>query len=390
MTALSPADDAAERTVAEGTADGALADGIAIDGPAAARSEGLPSQPDGGPALAPVEAAVRPEWPGVSVVMPVLDEERHLREAVGRVLSQEYPGPIELVLAVGPSRDRSAQIAGQLAAEDDRVRVVANPTGRTPNGLNLAIASSVNPVIVRVDGHGMLPPGYVRTAVEILARTGADNVGGVMAAEGVSPFERAVAAAMTSPVGVGGAAFHTGGAEGPADTVYLGVFRREVMERLGGYDESFVRAQDWELNYRIRQVGGLVWFSPDLHVSYRPRRSVIALARQYFHYGRWRRVVMRRHRGSWNLRYLAPPVTLVLVAAGTAAGAAGWRPGFVAPAGYLCGVVAGAAWTARHGMPARTALLLPPVLVTMHMSWAAGFLTSPRGLVPGEEVVPGA
>ncbi|MGN6334386.1 MAG: glycosyltransferase family 2 protein [Motilibacteraceae bacterium] len=313
--------------------------------------------------------------------MPVLNEERHLRDAVARVLGQDYPGPLEVVLALGPSRDRTDQIARTLAEHDSRVTAVPNPSGRTPAGLNAAIHASRHPIVVRVDGHGMLPPGYVRTAVELLARTGAANVGGMMAAEGETPFERAVACAMTSPVGVGGAAFHTGGQEGPADTVYLGVFRRSMLEELGGYDESFVRAQDWELNYRIRSHGGLVWFSPELQVSYRPRRSLSALARQYFHYGRWRRVVMRRHRGSWTPRYLAPPVTLVVVATGTAVGATVWRPALLAPAGYAAGVVAGAAWSARgRQLPRRALAVLPVVLATMHFSWAAGFLTSHRSL----------
>ena len=86
-----------------------------------------------------------------------------------------------------------------------------------------------------------------------------------MAAEGVTDFQRAVAAAMTSPIGVGQASFHVGGEEGPAPTVYLGAFRREVLERLGGYDETFLRAQDWELNHRIRESGGVVWFTPSTH-----------------------------------------------------------------------------------------------------------------------------
>ena len=120
--------------------------------------------------------------------------------------------------------------------------------------------------MVRVDGHALFPADYVRTAVEVLTETGADNVGGIMAAEGTTPFEQAVARAMTSRLGVGSARFHTGGEAGPADTVYLGVFRRSALERVGGYDESFLRAQDWEMNLRIRRSGGLVWFTPRLRV----------------------------------------------------------------------------------------------------------------------------
>jgi len=216
-----------------------------------------------------------------------------------------------------------------------------------------------------------------------------------MAAEGVTPFEQAVAWAMTSPAGVGSARFHTGGRAGPADSVYLGVYRRTALEQVGGYDEGYLRAEDWEMNHRIRQAGGLIWFQPGLRVTYRPRATLAALARQYFHYGRWRRVVARQHAGTINLRYLAPPVTLLAIAAGLAAGLAGlagqltgqpalgWLMlGFLVPALYLAGVLAVTATAART--LARPALIrLPAALIAMHLSWGLGFLTSPRSLVPG-------
>ncbi len=317
--------------------------------------------------------------------MPVLDEAAHLDEAVTRVLDQRYDGDLEVVLALGPSTDGTDEVAATLVARDPRVRTVPNPTGRTPSALNAALRASSHGIVVRVDGHGHLPPDYVRTAVLLLERTGADNVGGIMAAEGVTGFEKAVAAAMRSPFGVGAARFHTGGQEGPADTVYLGVFRREALERLGGYDESFVRAQDWELNYRIRSGGGLVYFSPELTVTYRPRSTPASLARQYLHYGRWRRVIMRQHPDTVNLRYLAPPTAVVGVAAGVALGLRGRRWGWLAPAGYAAGVSVASLWAGR-GLPLRSRAMLPAVLAMMHGSWGIGFLTSPRWLM--EDDVP--
>lgn len=330
------------------------------------------------PAAAAAASRVR-RWPPVSVVMPVLNEGRHLREAVHRILGQDYPGELEVVLALGPSRDDTDRVAGQLGAEDPRVRAVPNHTGRTPAGLNAAITASRHPVIARVDGHALLPRDYLRVAVEVLEETGADNVGGIMAAEGVTTFEQAVARAMTSRFGVGNARFHTGGQAGPAPTVYLGVFRRAALERTGGYDEAMARAQDWELNYRIRSGGGLVWFCPRLRVSYRPRASLSALARQYFHYGRWRRVVMRRHRETVSPRYLAPPVAVVGAAAGSALGLLGVRAGWLLPVGYAGLVLVGTAVTGRD-LPPGALVRLPLVYVTMHLSWGAGFLTSPREL----------
>ncbi|MCQ4085033.1 glycosyltransferase family 2 protein [Streptomyces sp. RB6PN25] len=323
--------------------------------------------------------ATTPDTPAVSVIMPVLNEERHLRASVRHILEQQYAGELEVVIALGPSTDRTDEIAAELVREDPRVHTVPNPSGRTPAALNAAVKASRHPVVVRVDGHGMLSPDYIATAVRLLDETGAANVGGVMHAEGENAWERAVAAAMTSKIGVGNAAFHTGGVAGPAETVYLGVFRREVLEQQGGYNEEFIRAQDWELNYRIREAGGLIWFSPDLKVSYRPRPNVRELAKQYRNYGRWRHVVARYHSGSINLRYLAPPAALLAVAAGALAGALVHPVGWIVPVGYVAGIALGSL-PAGKGLDAGARLRIPVALATMHMSWGWGFLTSPRAL----------
>jgi glycosyltransferase involved in cell wall biosynthesis len=311
--------------------------------------------------------------------MPVLNEQRHLADAVGAILTQDYPGELEIVLAVGPSRDRTQEIAEKLAAEDPRVIVVANPSGRTPQGLNIAIKASQYSIIVRVDGHSLLPPDYVRVAVETMEETGADNVGGIMAAEGVTPFEKAVARAMTSKLGVGSAPFHVGGGAGEVETVYLGTFRRSALDRVGGYDETFVRAQDWEMNHRIRQSGGKIWFTPRMRVTYRPRPNLRSLGRQYFVTGRWRRVVGREHQGTLNLRYLAPPLAVVAMVIGVIAGAVGFWPGWLLPGGYAAAMIVGAALTGR-GLSAAARVRLPFVYATMHICWGLGFLTSPPGL----------
>ncbi|MDJ0341269.1 glycosyltransferase family 2 protein [Streptomyces sp. H10-C2] len=326
-----------------------------------------------------MNAANDPALPAVSVIMPVLNEERHLRDSVRHILEQDYPGELEVVIALGPSADRTDEIAAELVAEDPRIHTVPNPTGRTPAALNAAIKASRHPVVVRVDGHGMLSPDYIATAVRLLAETGAANVGGIMHAEGENSWEEAVAAAMTSKIGVGNASFHTGGTAAPADTVYLGVFRREVLEEQGGYNVEFIRAQDWELNYRIREAGHLVWFSPELKVSYRPRPSVRELAKQYRNYGRWRHVVARYHRGSVNMRYLAPPAAVLGIAAGIVVGVAVTPFGWVVPAGYLAAITLGSL-PAGRGLSLAARARIPVALATMHMCWGWGYLTSPRSL----------
>jgi glycosyltransferase involved in cell wall biosynthesis len=298
-----------------------------------------------------------------------------------------------LVLAIGPSRDRTEAIARDLAAADNRITVVANPSGRIATAMNAAVKAARHDIITRIDAHSMLPDGYLQTAVRALMETGAADVGGWMAAEGITPFQQAVAWAMTSPFGMGAAANHTGGDAGPANTVYLGVYRREAIEKVGGYDEGMLIAEDWELNYRIRAAGGLIWFTPDLKVTYRPRATLGTLAKQQFRYGRWRRVVARRYPETVNPRYLAPPVATALNAAGLVLGAVGLigalagaaAPvpyltfGFAIPVVYLAGVTAVAARFAAD-QPAGVRARIPLVLAVMHSCWGAGFLTSPRRL----------
>jgi len=316
--------------------------------------------------------------PSVSVMIPVLNEADHLVAAVESVLQQEYGGEIEVILALGPSRDGTEEIAHRLANEDSRVIVVDNPSGRTANALNLAIKRSRHEYIVRLDGHSEIDRDYISNAIDTLLATGAVNVGGIMAAEGITPFQRAVARAMRSVLGVGSSRFHTGGEAGESDTVYLGVFKKSALEAIGGFDERFTRAQDWELNYRLRSNGGKVWFDPRLHVTYRPRKNLRLLAKQYFEYGRWRRAVSRQHLGTVNLRYLAAPVAAsinllsVILAITTSAL-------FIAPLlGYLAIILIG---SLVIGKDLTERLRLPFVLVTMHMSWGIGFLTSPKRLI---------
>jgi len=315
----------------------------------------------------------------ISVILPVLNEEKYLEDAVNAILAQQYDGKIEVILAVAPSDDRTLEIAQRLHMNDPRVVIVENPSGRTAAGLNLAIAASQYSIIVRVDGHANIPNNYCELVSEVLETTGAVNVGGVMAAEGKSLFEKSVARAMRSPLGVGASRFHTGGSAGEVDTVYLGAFRKEALLAAGGFDERFTRAQDWELNFRLRQAGGVVYFDPRLVVTYRPRSTVKALAKQYFEYGRWRRVVSRRHQGTINYRYLAPPFT---VAATLLSLIFGWlvSPFLFIPALVYAVFILIASVVIGKSMG--EFLCLPTILLTMHISWGLGFLTSPKSLAP--------
>ncbi|MBF4592626.1 MULTISPECIES: glycosyltransferase family 2 protein [Curtobacterium] len=323
--------------------------------------------------------------PGVSYVMPVLNEVTEVRAAVGSLLDQDYTGPFEVILALGPSIDGTNELVAEMSAADPRIRAIDNPVGSTPAGLNVAIRASVHPVVIRVDAHSVLPTDYTRIAVHTLLESGADNVGGIMRAEGRTPFERAVALAYGSRVGLGGTPHHVGGTAGPAETAYLGVFRRERLFDVGLFDEGIKRGQDWELNRRLRQTGGTVWFTPELVVTYRPRPSLKRLVRQFVATGLWRGELARRFPANNGLRYFVPPAMVAAMALGIVAGLVGivgavlgtplaWALlGFVVPVVYLLFVVLGSIAVARRsGLP--TLLWLLVVLPCIHVGWGLGFI----------------
>ena len=330
--------------------------------------------------------------PGVSYVMPVLNERAYVENAVRTILNQEYAGEQDLVLALGPSSDGTTEIVEKLAKADPRVTFVHNPGTDIPVGLNLAIASTTHPIIVRVDAHSELAPGYTERSVETLARTGAANVGGVMVARGKTPFQTAVARAYNSKFGLGGASYHGGGKEGPAESAYLGVFQRETLAEVGGYDESLRRGEDWELNLRIREAGYTVWFDPALKVTYWPRENWRKLTRQFFTTGVWRGELVRRHPRHTPLRFFAPPLLVLAFLASIIggslqiAGVIHWgklsylvfavHTGLVAY--ILLLIYLGLIY--ENGKSWRDRWLFILVLPTMHLSWGAGFL---RGLVAG-------
>ncbi|MDE0545667.1 glycosyltransferase family 2 protein [Microbacterium sp. C7(2022)] len=318
--------------------------------------------------------------------MPVLNERDYLEHAVSTVLGQSVDGPMELILALGPSTDGTTELAQRIASDDARVRLVDNPAADIPIGLNLAIAAGSYPIIVRVDAHSELEDDYTRHALATLARVDAANVGGVMRARGRTPFQRAVARAYNSPIGLGGGAYHGGAREGEAESAYLGVMRRDVLEEVGGFDETIRRGEDWELNLRIRRAGHRVWFDPQLAVTYWPRESWVRLAQQFVATGRWRGELVRRYPGRNPLRFFAPPALVVdvglavILTALCAFGAVGGWFGLVAAMAVYLPIVAylaiiiGVALGPGGGKGWRDKLWTTAVLPTMHLAWGYGFL----------------
>jgi glycosyltransferase involved in cell wall biosynthesis len=245
--------------------------------------------------------------PRVTIAMPAYNEQRYIEACIASVQAQDYPRDlIEILVADGRSTDQTRDILARLAAVDPRIRVVDNPARLQAAGLGMLVKQATGDIFVRMDVHCEYAPDYVRKCVETLERTGADNVGGAQRAKARSFFQRALCAALTSPLGVGGAKYRSADAEGFVDTVFLGAFRRRVFETVGIWDPGAITNEDAELNQRILDGGGQIYLSRDIVVHYFPRDSFQSLAKQYYKYGRGRARTLLKLGSFPNLRPVLP------------------------------------------------------------------------------------
>ncbi len=325
-----------------------------------------------GTRLSPAEA------PFVSVVMPVRNEAAFVTNSLNAVLSQDYPSTrMEVIVADGMSDDRTPQIVQSYQAQHGAVKLINNPGKIVPTGLNLAIAQAEGEIIVRVDGHCEIASDYIRRCVDHLLSDEVDAVGGPLETIGQTPLASVIATAMSSSFGVGGSAFRTRRNETMlTDTVAFPAYRRSLIERAGAFDEELVRNQDDEYNYRLGKMGAKILLASDVHCRYYSRSSLSSLWRQYFQYGYWKVRVMQKHPGEMRLRQFVPPlfVTVLILSL--------LMMPFVESGGVIFVLVAGSYLVANLGASlltagrttAKSAVLLPVVFATLHLSYGLGFL----------------
>ncbi len=329
--------------------------------------------------------------PLVTIAMPCLNEAAFIEDCLASVQSQTYPRDrLEIFVADGGSTDGTLEILQGLAARDTRIRIVPNPERIQSAGLNRILQQSRGEVVVRMDVHCEYALDYVERCVQELERTGAECVGGAQRCRGRSEFERAVCAALSSPLGVGGAAYRHPANEGFVDTVFLGAYRRSVFERLGAWDTSFITNEDAELNQRLVDSGGRIYLSRSIVVHYFPRARFAALAGQYFRYGRGRASTLLKHRRLLRLRpalpFLGVSLGLLLVAA---------LP-WLNTASYVLGaatvILAVEAWRSTRGSPLRvtalTALILPLMVVSHGLGFGVGLTRRAVGLAAWSDAAP--
>jgi succinoglycan biosynthesis protein ExoA len=313
--------------------------------------------------------------PFVSVVIPVFNEERYIRACLESVLDQDYPQDrYEVIIADGGSTDDTRAIVESFAAEHPGVRLIDNPGRTQASGLNLAILASSGEYIARQDGHAEWTRHHLSRSIAVLEESGADNVGGRADGVGAGMTGRAIARAMQSPFGVGGARFRYSTRPEEVATVFPGTFRRSAFERVGLFDEAYPPHEDYELNDRIRATGGRVLFSPDIPTRYYVRDSLSALARQYFRYGRAKVRVARARPGVIRPYHLAAPalVAAVPVAALLALSRRGRRAALAGTGVYATACIV-AGLRAGSGEPIGVRVRIPGVFVILHVAWGAGF-----------------
>jgi cellulose synthase/poly-beta-1,6-N-acetylglucosamine synthase-like glycosyltransferase len=315
-----------------------------------------------------------PPHPLVTIAMPCRDEEPYIEACIRSVQEQDWPRDrLEVLVADGMSMDATREILSRLAAEDARIRLIDNPARIQAAGLNECIRRARGEVIVRMDVHAEYAPDFIRQCVTALERTGADNVGGPARPKARTFFQRCVAAALSSPLGIGGSRYRKDGQEGWVESVWPGAFRREVFERVGLFDPRAVTNEDAELNQRIVDAGGRVYLTPDIGVFYYPRESMRALARQYFKYGQGRARTLLKHRRFLSLRPAVPFLWMVGEAALFATSA--WHP--LAPWSLAAYALATGAEAVRVGR--REGPLAVPVVwaifPVLHVAHGSGFLT---------------
>lgn len=334
----------------------------------------------------PAPRADQEQFPTVSVVIPMRNEERSIGACLEAILAQDYPSHRMEILAVdGGSQDRSRMIVESYQQRYPQIRLLPNPAGSIPAGLNVGIRASCGAFVARVDARTLLAPDYLSTGIRLLRETGAGNVGGPVRAVTTDFMGRILALATRSRFGMGGAARRYRESEiREVDTVYLGIYPRSILEAIGLYDEELIRDQDDELNYRLRACGWRILMSPALRTSYLNSPSLRRFTRQNSLYGYWKARVCQKHPKLMSWRHFVPPLFALTLLGGIPLS---FLDGWIAvltlgiAGAYVIGAV-GASLASGSQAGWRYAAVLPMAFALLHLSWGLGFLAGCVRFVP--------
>lgn len=325
-------------------------------------------------------SSVNFESPFVSIILPICNEVRYIERCLNAVLAQDYPADrMEILIADGMSTDGTRDIVADLAARYSQftIYILDNPGKIVPTGLNIALRRARGDIIIRVDGHCVITPNYIRNCIKHIQNDGVDGVGGPMESIGETFLSKSIAIGVSSPFGVGGSAFRTI-EDRPmlVDTIAFPAYTRQAIEKTGLFDEELVRNQDDEYNFRLRKLGGKVLLSPDIRSSYYSRSSLGSLWKQYFQYGYWKVRVLQKHPFQMSFRHFVPPAFMTALIGSVLLSIFspyGWMLFSLVIGAYLLANFIASLWTAgQRGW--KYLSLLPVIYVILHFSYGLGFL----------------
>jgi succinoglycan biosynthesis protein ExoA len=327
--------------------------------------------------------------PFVSVLLPIRNESNFIERGLRAVAEQNYPlDRMEVLVADGRSTDDTRAMILQFANSHPelKIRILDNPGKIVPTGMNIALRKARGEIIVRVDGHCIIAPDYVRQCVDHLQKDNVDGVGGPTKTIGETPMAKAIAIGMSSPFGVGNSAFRTtSGRSMLADTVPFPAYSKQTIEHAGLYDEELVRNQDDEYNYRIRELGGKILLADDVRSTYFSRASLRGLWKQYFQYGFWKVRVLQKHPRQMSTRQFVPPALVLslflsailalcsLLLSSPLSSLILWISSFTPLLYLLANLLASIFTAARRGWSYLP--YLPTIFAILHTSYGLGFLT---------------
>jgi succinoglycan biosynthesis protein ExoA len=322
--------------------------------------------------------------PSVSIIVPCYNEEATIHLLLNAILAQTYPISImEVVISDGISQDKT------LAAIENfhrthpglALRVLDNTRRTIPSSLNLAIREARGEIIVRLDAHSIPIPEYVERCVQALEDGKGSCVGGVWIIHpgGNGWIAESIATAASHPLGVGDAMYRLKAEAGTVDTVPFGAFRRDLIGKIGSFDETLLANEDYEFNTRVRQKGGVVWLDPNIRSTYIARASLIELAKQYWRYGFWKLRMLSRYPATLRWRQALPPLFVLSLLGLLLFSIFGNSPRIVLAAELIFYLLILTAAGVQLSIRLRKPLLIPGfmlAIMTMHLSWGGGFLWS--------------
>lgn len=319
------------------------------------------------------------DFPYVSVILPIRNEAQYIERSLSAVLNQDYPKDhLEVIIADGMSTDQTRSLVEDLASQHPQIKleVVDNESQIVPTGINLALQLTKGEIVIRVDGHCVIAPDYVRNCVNHIRNNDVDCVGGYIHSVGETPIAEAIAIGMSSPFGVGNSAFRTmPGKSTLTDTVPFPAYTRQIIKCVGMYDEELVRNQDDEYNYRIRSMGGKILLANDVHSTYFNRASYMRLWQQYYQYGFWKVRVLQKHPKQMKLRQFIPLIFVLtlFVSLLIYLDPALRLLSFIVPLSYFIANLSASLVTASK-YNWRYLPHLPVIFSILHLSYGLGFL----------------